>query len=109
MFKTRTLIEVDWKPRLRNYKSHIKKKVRSCSIVNHFVHVFSDTEDLSKIIRFIIIGQLNNTDSLSPDEIDDLLLQKERFWMSVFVTIHKGLNSTHDWNYGKRRTERPKQ
>ena len=27
---------VDWKPRLRNYKSHINKKVRSCSIVNHY-------------------------------------------------------------------------
>ena len=28
---------VDWKPRLRNYKSHIKKKMRSCSIANHFI------------------------------------------------------------------------
>ena len=26
---------------------------------------------------FIIINQLNNTNSLSPDEIDDLLLQKD--------------------------------
>ena len=34
---------VDWKPRLRNYKSHIKKKVRSCSNVNHFIDVCSDT------------------------------------------------------------------
>ena len=99
---------VDWKPRLRNYKSHIKKKVRSCSIVNHFIDVCSDTDDPSRNIRFIIIDQLNNTNSFSPDEIDDLLLQKERFWISTLVTIHKGLNSTHDWNR-KRRTERPKQ
>ena len=99
---------VDWKPRFRNYKSHIKKKVRSCSIVNHFIDVCSDTDDLSRNIRFIIIDQLNNTNSLSPDDIDDLLLQKERFWISTLVTIHKGLNSTHDWNR-KRRTERAKQ
>ena len=99
---------VDWKPRFRNYKSHIKKKVRSCSIVNHFIDVCSDTDDLSRNIRFIIIDQLNNTNSLSPDDIDDLLLQKERFWVSTLVTIHKGLNSTHEWNR-KRRTERPKQ
>ena len=58
---------VDWKPRLRNYKSHIKKKVRSCSIVNHFIDVSSDTDDPSKNIRFIIIDQLNNTNSLSAD------------------------------------------
>ena len=99
---------VDWKPRLQNYKSHIKKKVRSCSIANHFIDVCSDTDDPSRNIRFIIIDQLNNTSSFSPDEIDDLLLQKERFWISTLVTIHKGLNNTHDWNR-TRRTERPKQ
>ena len=80
----------------------------SYSIVNHFIDVCSDTDDPSKNIRFIIIDQLNNTNSFSPDEIDDLLLQKERFSISALVTIHKGLNSTHDWN-GKRRVERPKQ
>ena len=87
---------VDWKPRLRNYKSQIKKKMRSCSIVNHFIDAFSDTDDPSRNIRFIIIDQLNNTSNLSPDDIDDLFLQKERFWISTLVTIHKGLNSTHD-------------
>ena len=56
----------------------------------------------------ISLNQLNNTSSLSPNDIDDLLLQKERFWISTLVTIHKGLNSTHDWNR-KRRTERSKQ
>ena len=40
---------LDWKTRLRNYKSHIKKKLRSCSLANHFVDVCSDTEDPSKI------------------------------------------------------------
>ena len=44
---------VDWKPRLRNYKSRIKKKVRSCSIVNHFIDVCSDTDDPSKNITLI--------------------------------------------------------
>ena len=68
----------------------------------------SDTDDPSRNIRLIIIGQSNNTNSLSPDEIEDLLLQKERFWISMLVTIHKRLNSTHDWNR-KRRTEGPKQ
>ena len=82
--------------------------MRSCRIVNHFADVCSDTDDPSRNIRFIIIDQLNNTNSLSPDDIDDLFLQKERFRISTLVTIHKGLNSTHDWNR-KRRTERAKQ
>ena len=71
------------------------------------IDVCSDTDDPSRNIRFIIIDQLNNTNSLSPDDNDDLLLQKERFWISTLFTIHKGLNSTHDWN-SKRRTERAK-
>ena len=87
---------VYWKPRLRSYKSHIKKKVQSCSIFNHFICVCSDTDDASRNIRFIIIDQLSNTNSLPSDDIDDLLLQKERFWVSTLVTIYKGLNSTHD-------------
>ena len=82
--------------------------MRSCSIVNHFIDVCSDTDDHSKNIRFIIIDQLNNTNSLSPNEIDNLLLQKETFWISALAIIHKGFNSTHDWNR-KRHTERPRQ
>ena len=58
--------------------------------------------------KFIIIDQLNNTNSLLSYEINHLLLQKEKFWIPVLLTIYKGLNSTHEWNR-KRRTERPKQ
>ena len=101
-------ITVEWKPTLRNYKSYIKKKVRSCSIVNHFIDVCSDTDDPTRNIKFIIIDQLNTTNSLSPDDTDNLLLQKERSWISTFVTIHERLNSTYDWNR-KRRKESPKQ
>ena len=82
--------------------------MRSCSIANHFIDDCSYTDNSSRNVRLIIIDELNNTNSLSPDEIDDLLLQKERFWISALVTVHKRLNSTHDWNR-KRRTERPKQ
>ena len=70
----------------------------SSSTVNHFIDVCSDTDDPSRNVRFIIIDQLNNTNSLSPDDTDDLLSQKERFWILTLVTIHKGINSTHDWN-----------
>ena len=32
---------VDWKPTLQNYKPHVKKKARYCSIINHFIYVCS--------------------------------------------------------------------
>ena len=65
--------------------------MQSCSIVNHFNDVCSDTDDPSRNFRFIIIDHWNNTNNLYPDEIDNLLLQKERFWISTLVTIHKDL------------------
>ena len=98
---------VDWKLRLWNEKPHVKKKVWSFSIINHFADVCSETDDPSINIRLIIIDLLNNTNSFFPDDIDNLLLQKEKFWISTLVTIDKGPNSTHDWNR-KCRTERPK-
>ena len=72
--KQRVGSAVDWKPRLRNYKSHIKKKSAILQHCYHFIEVCNDTDDLPRSIRFIIIDQLNNTNSLSLDEIDDVLL-----------------------------------
>ena len=65
------------------------------------------TQKCDLVALLITINLLSDTDDPS-NEIDDLLLQKERFWISILVTIHKGLNSTHHWNR-KRRTEGPKQ
>ena len=59
--KQRVRSTVDWKHRLRNNKSNMKKKVRSCSIVNHFIDVCSDTDDPSRNIKFIIIDQIIQT------------------------------------------------
>ena len=41
------------------------------------------------------------------NQIGDLLLEKEKFWIVTLITQHQGLNSTHDWNRSKR-TEREK-
>ena len=53
--------------------------------------ICSDTDNPSKNIRFIIIDQLNNTSRFSPDDEIDDMLQKERFWISMLVTVHKGV------------------
>ena len=89
---------VDWKPRMRNYKSHINKGRKTCRIVKHFLDVHKGFENL----RFILVDCLNNTDGLSAEQIDDLLLEKEKFWIGTLVTQHKGLNSSHDWVRSKR-------
>ena len=93
---------VIWKPRLANYKSHIKKKIPTCKIVRHFIEECIHENDPLGFIKFIIIDRLNNTENLSSEQIDTMLLEKEKFWIGALVTQHKGMNSTHDWNRTRR-------
>ena len=68
-----------WKPQLSNYKSHVKKEKLTCSIIRHFIENCND--NVFKNLRFTVVDCLNNADGLTDDEIDDLLLKKEKFWI----------------------------
>ena len=48
-----------------------KKKVKSCSIVKHFIDSCADTVNPSKYLRFILIDCVTNTEKNSKEEIDD--------------------------------------
>ena len=45
---------------------------------------------------------VTNTENNSKEEIDDLLLEKENFWIGTLYTIYKGLNDYHDWRQVRR-------
>ena len=85
-----------WKPRLSNYKSHIRHNRKTCRIVKHFTDKCKDLSDPHKYLKFHILDCLDNVEDLSPEEIDHLLLEKEKFWIKTLVTVHKGMNSHHD-------------
>ena len=91
---------ISWKPRLLNYKSHVKKKKLICRIVTHFIENCNDNGFSN--LKFTIVDCLNNVEDLTDDEIDHLLLKKEKFWIRTSVTQHHGLNSKHDLNRKKR-------
>ena len=94
-----------WKKRLANYKSHINCKRITCRIVKHFVEVCN--VNAVENIGFMIVDHVNNTGELTVDELDDLLLQKEKFWIGSLLTHRHGINGMHDWNRAKR-SEREK-
>ena len=48
-----------------------------------------------------LIDSLDNIDNLDIATLDDLLLQKDKFWIGAIVAMHKGTNSTHDWRRTK--------
>ena len=89
-----------WKLRLSYYKGHVKKRKLACGIVRHFIETCND--NWFNNLRFNIVDYLNNADGLTDDEIDDLLLKKEKFWIRTLVTQHHGLNSKHDLNRKRR-------
>ena len=98
---------VEWKPRMRNYKSHITKGHKTCGIVRHFLEDCVDEEDPCGHLIFFIIDGLNNTDNLNVEQIDDLLLEKEKFWIGALLTQHSGMNTSHDWNRTRRNDRNP--
>ena len=92
----------DIKKRWGNYKSHTNKSKDTCSITKHFNRICRCSDNPPSLMSIQLIDFLNNTNSLTPAEQDDLLLQKEKFWIGTLISMHKGLNSSHDWNRKKR-------
>ena len=58
---------VPWKPRLFNYKGHIKQSVHSSKLVKHFIEKCNDPIVPFKYFRFVIPDVLANTESLSKE------------------------------------------
>ena len=99
---------VSWKPRLLNYKSHIKEAIHSFKILKNFIEKSIKQIVPFKYLRLVILDVLTNTESLSKDKIGDLFLKKENNFCGTVVFQHKGLNWSHDWN-GVKRTEKSKE
>ena len=96
---------VMWKPRLRNYKSWVKKNIRKCRIGNHFIDnpcCRGSDEAPWENMKFFIIDCLDNTLGFTSEQIDDELLKKEKRWIRTLLTYPHGMNSTHDLNRSKR-------
>ena len=85
------------KKRWSNYKSHTKKGKNTCSITKHFNEVCNCLDNTTRNMSIQLIDCLDNVDNLNIEEIDCLLLEKEKFWIGTLITMHKGINSTHDW------------
>ena len=74
---------INFKTRLANYKSHIKRKRRTCAIVNHFLDCHG--ADHSSL-KFMLIDQRHHT-----------LRECENFWIGTLLTNQGGLNGHHDF------------
>ena len=95
----------NWKPRLRNYKSWVKKQIRQCRIGNHFIDSSECRGPDNKPwenMKFSIIDCVDNFQGFSTEQIENELLRKEKFWIRTLLTFHHWLNSSHDLNRSSR-------
>ena len=74
----------NFKPRLANYKSHIKHRRRTCGVVNHFIDVHG--------------GEHSNLKFMLIDSNNDDLRKCENFWIGTLLTNLRGLNTSHDFS-----------
>ena len=96
---------ISWKPRLHNYKvlsrrTFVLARWQLILLMNVVIRKYL-------YLAFFIIDVVNNTSGLTCNQIEDLILEKEIFWVGTLVRQHQGLNSTHDWNRSHQ-TEREK-
>ena len=77
------LCTINFKTRLANYKSHIKRNRRTCGIVNHFLDCHGADHSL---LKFKLIDQRRGN-----------LRKCENFWIGMLLTNQRGPNSTHDF------------
>ena len=93
---------IEWKPRLRNYKSHIKNKNPTCRIVKHFIDDCNDSQLPFKYLGFLIIDVLNNVEIYLKMILRACYFKQKIFGLGLLVTQHRGLNGSHDWNRHQR-------
>ena len=86
---------ISWRPRLCNYKSHIKKIFHSCKVVTPFMDECFDEEIPFKYLKFVIIDVVNITSGL-----------KHNLCIGTVVTQHQGSNNTRDSNCLKEQKEK---
>ena len=73
----------NFKMRVANYKSHIKRQHRTCSIVNNFLDCHNADHST---LKFMLI-----------DQRDDNLREGENFWIGTLLTNQGGLHNHHDF------------
>ena len=86
---------IDFRRRLSNYKSHIKKQKRTCRFVNYFIDNSSDHP--LDCLKFTLIEQASNKTKKDLEE-------REGCWQKQLWTFKPfGFNAKKEFNSGRRR------
>ena len=86
-------------PEFHGNQDYVPIKVmqrRMFVLATHFIDECCDEETPFKDFAFVTIKVVNNASGLTHNQIEDLLLEKEKFWIGTLVTQHQRLNSTQN-------------
>ena len=84
---------VKFKTRFRIHKYDIKTKKEKCGIARHFNSKCYHDTNLFQYLKVQLIEQI---ESNSSENIEDVLWNREKYWQSQLFTITKGMNSILD-------------
>ena len=88
---------INFRSRLSNHKSHIKKNKRTCRLVNHFID--NSCSDTLADLKFVLIEQVaTKTDTFLEH------VHREGYWQAQLWTYElHGFNAKREFNSGRRR------
>ena len=91
---------VKFKTRFRIHKSDIKTKKERCGSARHFnSKCYHDTNPF----QYLKVRLIEQVESNSLENIEDVLWDREKYWQSQLFTITKGMNSILDLYSSKRK------
>ena len=91
---------VKFKTRFRIHKSDIKTKKERCGSARHFNRkCYHDTNPF----QYVQVQLIEQIESNSSENIEDVLWDREKYWQSQLFTITKGMNSILDLYSSKRK------
>ena len=91
---------IKFKTRFRIQKSNIKTNKERCGSARHFdSKCYHDTNPF----QYLKVQSIEQVQSNSLDNIEDVLLDREKYWQSQLFTITKGMSSILDLYSSKRK------
>ena len=91
---------VKFETRFRIHKSDIKTKKERCGSARHFNRkCYHDTNSF----QYVQVQLIEQIDSNSSENIEDVLWDRKKYWQSQLFTITKGMNSILDLYSSKRK------
>ena len=83
-----------FKERFRIHKGDISTGKRGCVVANHLLNVSCSSSSKFEYLQVLLI---ENISVQNDDDVDKVLLEREKYWQAQLFTLSHGLNNPNEW------------